>query len=87
MPGTSPGMTRRTTPIAKGQLMDSLNPESPPVADSPPPLPPRVWKFWGTTLWGLFIFAAMFATDGDYRVQSLITFAVADLGLRAVADA
>jgi len=23
--------------------------------------PPRVWKFWGTTLWGLFIFAAMFA--------------------------
>jgi membrane protease YdiL (CAAX protease family) len=41
--------------------MDSLNPESPPVAASPPPLPPRVWKFWGTTLWGLFIFAAMFA--------------------------
>ena len=29
-----------------------------------PPLPisrpPRVWKFWGTALWGLFIFAAMF---------------------------
>ena len=23
--------------------------------------PPKVWKFWGTTLWGLFIFAAMFA--------------------------
>jgi membrane protease YdiL (CAAX protease family) len=22
--------------------------------------PPRVWKFWGTALWGLFIFAAMF---------------------------
>ena len=33
---------------------------------TPPPLtvskrPPRIWKFWGTTLWGLFIFAAMFA--------------------------
>jgi len=30
----------------------------------PPPVPlraPRVWKFWGTVLWGLFIFAAMFA--------------------------
>ncbi|WP_431203627.1 CPBP family intramembrane glutamic endopeptidase [Bradyrhizobium betae] len=32
---------------------------------NPPPLtetptPPRVWKFWGTALWGLFIFAAMF---------------------------
>jgi membrane protease YdiL (CAAX protease family) len=22
--------------------------------------PPRIWKFWGTTLWGLFVFAAMF---------------------------
>ena len=22
--------------------------------------PPRVWKFWGTALWGLFVFAAMF---------------------------
>jgi uncharacterized protein len=26
----------------------------------PIPRPPRVWKFWGTLLWGLFIFAAMF---------------------------
>src|SRR3954471_19639457 len=23
--------------------------------------PPRVWKFWGTTLWGALVFAAMFA--------------------------
>src|SRR5882724_8581820 len=23
--------------------------------------PPRIWKFWGTALWGLFVFAAMFA--------------------------
>src|SRR6266853_4354791 len=22
--------------------------------------PPRIWKFWGTAFWGLFIFAAMF---------------------------
>jgi uncharacterized protein len=22
--------------------------------------PPRIWKFWGTAAWGLFIFAAMF---------------------------
>ena len=22
--------------------------------------PPRIWKFWGTVLWGLFVFAAMF---------------------------
>jgi membrane protease YdiL (CAAX protease family) len=26
----------------------------------PTPRPPGVWKFWGTALWGLFIFAAMF---------------------------
>src|SRR6266536_1970869 len=39
--------------------MDSLNPEHPPAVVAPP-LPPRVWKFWGTLLWGLFIFAAMF---------------------------
>ena len=25
------------------------------------PAQPRVWKFWGTCLWGLFLFAAMFA--------------------------
>ena len=42
--------------------MDSLTPAVPVAA--PPVIsdqrPPRVWKFWGTTLWGLFIFAAMF---------------------------
>ena len=42
--------------------MDSLNPENPPVVVPPVPArPPRIWKFWGTSLWGLFIFAAMFA--------------------------
>ena len=41
--------------------MDFLNPESlPPVMTAPVERPPRVWKFWGTALWGLFIFAAMF---------------------------
>ncbi|MDN4988972.1 type II CAAX endopeptidase family protein [Bradyrhizobium sp. WYCCWR 13022] len=38
--------------------MDSLNPDHPPPIVTP--APPRVWKFWGTALWGLFIFAAMF---------------------------
>jgi membrane protease YdiL (CAAX protease family) len=43
--------------------MDSLNPESPAALTPviPVPRPPRIWKFWGTALWGLFIFAAMFA--------------------------
>ena len=39
--------------------MDSLNPEHPPTM-APTPLPPRIWKFWGTALWGLFIFGGMF---------------------------
>jgi membrane protease YdiL (CAAX protease family) len=42
--------------------MDSLTPENPSVL-VPPELPKRrhVWKFWGTALWGLFAFAALFA--------------------------
>jgi membrane protease YdiL (CAAX protease family) len=40
--------------------MDVLASENPPLATVPPPLPPRVWKFWGTTLWGLFVFGGMF---------------------------
>src|ERR1700712_3506266 len=32
-----------------------------PALSDPSQRPPRVWKFWGTSLWGLFIFAAMFA--------------------------
>lgn len=39
-------------------LMDSLNPDHPPLTVTPAPL--RVWKFWGTALWGLLIFVAMF---------------------------
>jgi len=42
--------------------MDSLDapavPALAPVIGTQPP--PRIWKFWGTALWGLFIFAAMF---------------------------
>jgi len=42
--------------------MDSLTSENPPVL-VPPELPTRrhVWKFWGTVLWGLFAFVALFA--------------------------
>lgn len=36
--------------------MDSLNPDHPPLIETPR----RVWKFWGTALWGLLIFVAMF---------------------------
>src|ERR1700691_2723232 len=40
--------------------MDSLDPAYPPITVIPMPKPPRIWKFWGTCLWGLFVFAAMF---------------------------
>ena len=40
--------------------------ETPATPATPAPSPgapvqPRVWKFWGTSLWGLLLFAAMFA--------------------------
>jgi membrane protease YdiL (CAAX protease family) len=40
--------------------MDSLDPAVLPITIIPVQRPPRIWKFWGTCLWGLFIFAAMF---------------------------
>jgi uncharacterized protein len=42
------------------QLMDTLNPGHPPIMMTPVPRSPRIWKFWGTALWGLFIFGGMF---------------------------
>jgi membrane protease YdiL (CAAX protease family) len=41
--------------------MDSLDPAASAVTVIPTQRPPRIWKFWGTSLWGLFVFAAMFA--------------------------
>jgi hypothetical protein len=40
--------------------MDSLDPDAAPVLISPAEHHPRVWKFWGTLLWGFVVFAAMF---------------------------
>jgi membrane protease YdiL (CAAX protease family) len=40
--------------------MDSLNPQHPPVTIAPARRRQHIWKFWGTALWGLFVFAAMF---------------------------
>src|SRR6185295_7827966 len=42
------------------QFMDTLNPEHPPVIVAAGQRPPRIWKFWGTALWGLFVFGGMF---------------------------
>jgi membrane protease YdiL (CAAX protease family) len=40
--------------------MDSLDPKNPPVLIYPEHPHQRVWKFWGTALWGFFVFVAMF---------------------------
>ncbi len=44
-------------------LMDSLEITADQTVP-PPPIParrpPRIWKFWGTALWGLFVFGGMF---------------------------
>ncbi|HEY2248194.1 MAG TPA: type II CAAX endopeptidase family protein [Bradyrhizobium sp.] len=40
--------------------MDSLDPANPPVTVVPEDYAPRAWGFWGTVLWGLVVFAAMF---------------------------
>src|SRR5260221_9754867 len=67
MAGTSPAMTTTTKrlTLVERQLMDSLEIPAGHVAPAltpriRSPRPPRIWKFWGTALWGLFIFAAMF---------------------------
>jgi membrane protease YdiL (CAAX protease family) len=53
----------------ESRLMDSFNPEHPPLIVTPTERPPRIWKFWGTVLWGLVVFAAMFA--GQMAVVAL----------------
>ena len=56
-------MTKRKNLLpTESRLMNSL--ESTAAAALPPAIllerPPRIWKFWGTALWGLFVFAGMF---------------------------
>jgi len=52
--------------------MDTLDPASPAVTVTPAPPQPRVWGFWGTSLWGIFIFAAMFG--GQMAVVAYFLF-------------
>ena len=40
--------------------MDTLDPASPAVTILPARREPRIWGFWGTSLWGIFVFAALF---------------------------
>jgi membrane protease YdiL (CAAX protease family) len=51
-------------------------PESHPLGPlplPPSPRPPQVWKFIGTSLWGIAVFAAMFAGQLSVLVYFLIT--------------
>ena len=57
--------------------MDFLSlPQPPPRSTAAPP--PRIWKFWGTALWGLFIFAGMFV--GQAVVIGLLRVAARFVG-------
>ena len=47
-----------TEPAITTDDVDSLNPDHPPLTVMP--ATPRVWKFWGTALWGILLFVAMF---------------------------
>jgi membrane protease YdiL (CAAX protease family) len=49
-----------------------FNPESPPLLVASVERPPRIWKFWGTVLWGLFIFAGMFVGQAAVIVYFLL---------------
>src|SRR3954466_6632692 len=42
-------------------LFESPAAADPSVPHSGAPRQPRIWKFWGTSLWGMLLFAAMFA--------------------------
>jgi membrane protease YdiL (CAAX protease family) len=44
----------------ESRLMDTLDPASPALTITPARHNPRNWGFWGTTLWGVFIFAVLF---------------------------
>jgi uncharacterized protein len=52
--------------------MDTLDPASPAVIVTRARPRPRVWRFWGTTLWGVFIFAALFG--GQIAVVAYFLF-------------
>jgi membrane protease YdiL (CAAX protease family) len=79
-----PGHDEENSPSIESFPMDALNPENPSLTTSPPPLPPRVWKFWGTALWGMFAFGGLFVgqlaviayfvmtRDGSFDIASVI---------------
>jgi uncharacterized protein len=53
-------------------MMDTLDPASPAMTIAPAPHHPRIWGFWSTSLWGIFIFAAMFG--GQIAVVAYFLF-------------
>jgi uncharacterized protein len=61
MPQDAPGHNdAEIVSITESSPMESVLPESSPVNIEPASREPRVWKFWGTVLWGLAVFVAMF---------------------------
>jgi uncharacterized protein len=52
--------------------MDTLDPANPAVTIAPVPPQRRIWGFWGTSLWSIFIFAALFG--GQMAVVAYFLF-------------
>jgi hypothetical protein len=65
-------MIFRSNRAAESQLMDALDPANHPITIVPENVEPRVWGFWGTVLWGLVVFAAMFV--GQIAVVIVFAF-------------
>jgi membrane protease YdiL (CAAX protease family) len=64
--------------------MDSLNPDPLPLLVEPVPPPvPQAWKFWGTTLWGFVLFAAMFVG----QIAVVVFFVIQGGGMDNLGDA
>jgi len=57
-----------------------LSADAVPPADAAPEKPPRIWKFIGTSLWGLFAFGAMFVGQLA-AVALLVMWSKAEVGV------
>ena len=59
--------------MPSGVSIPESDPVTPPTFPPSPPRVPQTWKFLGTSLWGILVFAAMFAGQLSVLAYFLIT--------------
>ncbi len=59
--------------MPSGVSIPESDPVTPPTLAPSPPRVPQTWKFLGTSLWGILVFAAMFAGQLSVLAYFLIT--------------